>query len=97
VVSGRGHNILGSLWLARRLPLWALERYIECSDNVRPVLSHVLFILLAIPKQHNIGWLATCVTTLTCGGHDILFCYKAAELHVHASFVLGTCICPGTC
>ncbi len=85
VVSGRGHNTLECLWLARRLPSWALERYIRCSDNVRSVLSLVLFIVLAIPKQRNTSWLATCVTIPTCGGHNIL-CYKAADLHVHALF-----------
>lgn len=86
VVSGRGHNTLESLWLARRLPSWALERYIECSDNIRPVLSHVLVTVLATPKQRNTSWLATCVTMPNCGELNVLFCYKAAELHVHALF-----------
>jgi len=72
--------------LARRLPSWALERYIECSDNIRPVLSHVLVTVLATPKQRNTSWLATCVTIPNCGELNVLFCYKAAELHVHALF-----------
>ena len=57
---------------------------VQCSDNVRPILSHLLSIVLAIPKQHNTSWLATYVASLTCSGHHILFCYKAADLHVHA-------------
>ena len=34
------------------------------------------------------GW-PHVLTISTCGVHNVLFCYKAAELHVHASFVWG--------